>query len=330
MRRLKRGYSRERQRNGLADQAKEELSDGDRIRGRRPISVELGTVPRSASVPEFGLRHSIPRAYPFCERRCITRTPNNGPGHRTRPIRCASSVHDFTFPQASCIWPAIRWVSQPKKARQYIEAELDDWARLGVEGHFRAHNPWFSYHELLTAQTARLVGATPSEVVVMNTLTVNLHLMMVSFYRPTPQRNKILIEAGAFPSDRYAVASQAAFHGGEVIELDRNENPVTRIGRDGSTIALVMLGNVNYLTGRSLRHARDCAGSAREWLRCRVQPRPWSGESRLAASRRRCGFRCLVQLQVPECRARRPCRMLRPRTPCNEQKPSALRGMVGT
>ena len=155
---------------------------------------------------------------------------------------------------------------QPKKARQYIEAELDDWATLGVEAHFKARHPWVSYHELLTPQTARLVGAKPSEVVVMNTLTVNLHLMMVSFYRPTPERNKILIEAGAFPSDRYAVASQAAFHGGEVIELERNENPVERIERDGSSIALVMLGNVNYLTGEAFdmraiakaAHAKGC------------------------------------------------------------------------
>jgi kynureninase len=140
---------------------------------------------------------------------------------------------------------------QPKKAREYIEAELDDWAKLGVEGHFKAGNPWLSYHELLTDQTARLVGANPSEVVVMNTLTVNLHLMMVSFYRPTRERNKILIEAGAFPSDQYAVASQAALHGGEVVELERKENPEDRIDRDGSSIALVMLGNVNYLTGEA-------------------------------------------------------------------------------
>jgi kynureninase len=155
---------------------------------------------------------------------------------------------------------------QPRKARDYIQAELDDWARLGVEGHFKARDPWVSYHELLTAQTARLVGAEPLEVVVMNTLTVNLHLMMVSFYRPTPERNNILIEANAFPSDQYAVASQAAFHAGEVIELPQHENPVDRIERDGSSIALVILGNVNYLTGEAFdmraiakaSHAKGC------------------------------------------------------------------------
>jgi kynureninase len=141
---------------------------------------------------------------------------------------------------------------QPKKAREYIVTELDDWAKLGVEGHFKARNPWLSYHELLTAQTARLVGAKPWEVVVMNTLTVNLHLMMVSFYRPTPERNKILIEAGAFPSDQYAVTSQAEFHGGEVIELEREEDVLHRIERDGLSIALVLLGNVNYLTGEAV------------------------------------------------------------------------------
>jgi kynureninase len=140
---------------------------------------------------------------------------------------------------------------EPKNAREYVDAELDDWATLGVEGHFKARNPWLSYHELLTMQTARLVGGRPSEVVVMNTLTVNLHLMMVSFYRPTLTRNKILIEADAFPSDRYAVASQAAFHGGQVVELERGESAVERIQQEGSSIALVMLGNVNYLTGEA-------------------------------------------------------------------------------
>ena len=102
---------------------------------------------------------------------------------------------------------------QPKTAAAYIEQELKDWAQLGVEAHFRAKNPWMPYHRLLTEQTAELVGAKPLEVVVMNSLTVNLHLMMVSFYRPTPARNKVVVERGAFPSDQYAVQSQIRFHG---------------------------------------------------------------------------------------------------------------------
>ena len=102
---------------------------------------------------------------------------------------------------------------QPRKARGYVEHELEDWARLGVDGHLEARHPWLPYHEFLTEQVARLVGALPEEVVVMNTLTVNLHLMMVSFFRPTADRFKILMEAGAFPSDRYAVASQLRLHG---------------------------------------------------------------------------------------------------------------------
>ena len=102
---------------------------------------------------------------------------------------------------------------QPRSVREYVEQELEDWERLGVEGHFRARHPWLSYNELLADQTARLVGAKPLEVVVMNTLTVNLHLMLISFYRPTPERHKILIEGQSFPSDRYAVVSQIKFHG---------------------------------------------------------------------------------------------------------------------
>ena len=97
---------------------------------------------------------------------------------------------------------------QPKKTRGYIEQELEDWETLGVEGHFKAKNPWMPYHELLTEQMASVIGAKPIETVVMNSLTVNLHLLMVSFYRPTATRHKIVIEAGAFPSDQYAVASQ--------------------------------------------------------------------------------------------------------------------------
>ena len=151
----------------------------------------------------------------------------------------------------------------PKRAREYVNEALDDWGRLGVEGHTRAKNAWLPYHELVTREMARVVGALPSEVVVMNTLSVNLHLMMVSFYRPTPARPCILIEAGAFPSDQYAVASQARFHGFDpavaVIELRpregesvlRPDDVLARIAEEGPRLALVLLGNVNYLTGQA-------------------------------------------------------------------------------
>lgn len=152
---------------------------------------------------------------------------------------------------------------QPKTARSYIEQELQDWAQLGVEGHFHAKHPWMPYHRLLTEQNAALVGAEPAEVVVMNSLTVNLHLMMASFYRPTPQRHKILIERGAFPSDQYAVKSQIQFHkfdpGESLIELTpregescmRDEDIESVIEREGNSIALILLGGVNYATGQA-------------------------------------------------------------------------------
>lgn len=155
---------------------------------------------------------------------------------------------------------------QPKNAREYVEQEMKDWERLGVEGHFQARHPWMPYHELLTASTARLVGALPEEVVVMNSLTVNLHLLMVSFYRPTTARHKILIEANAFPSDRYAVASQIRFHGFDpadsLVEVAprtgeaniRIEDVEARIDQEGGQIALVLFGGVNYYSG----HAFDC------------------------------------------------------------------------
>src|SRR5215207_2434875 len=101
---------------------------------------------------------------------------------------------------------------QPKTTRPYVDQELEDWKALGVEGHLHAKHPWLPYHEFLTEQMARVVGAKPIETVVMNSLTVNLHLMMVSFYRPTAVRRKIVIEKGAFPSDQYAVGSQIGFH----------------------------------------------------------------------------------------------------------------------
>jgi kynureninase len=157
---------------------------------------------------------------------------------------------------------------QPKAARSYLEQELEDWARLGVEGHFHARNPWMPYHRLLTEQTAELVGAEPGEVVVMNSLTVNLHLMMVSFYRPTTQRHKILIEHGAFPSDQYAVKSQIRFHGFDpasaLLELTprrdeiciREEDIEELIEREGSSVALILLGGVNYATGQAFDMGR--------------------------------------------------------------------------
>lgn len=167
---------------------------------------------------------------------------------------------------------------QPKTAAAYVAQELDDWARLGVEGHFHAKNPWMPYHRLLTEQMAALIGAKLIEVVVMNSLTVNLHLMMVSFYRPTTRRHKIVVERGAFPSDQYAVKSQICFHGFDpttsLIELTpepgesclRDEEIEAIIEREGDEIALIMLGGVNYATGQAFDmervtrsgHARGC------------------------------------------------------------------------
>jgi kynureninase len=157
---------------------------------------------------------------------------------------------------------------QPKTVSSYLDQELRDWANLGVEGHFHGKSPWMPYHRLLTQQTAALVGAQPVEVVVMNSLTVNLHLMMASFYRPMTERHKILVERGAFPSDQYAVNSQIRFHGfdpaSSLLELTprkgeafmRDEDIESLIEREGDSIALILLGGVNYGTGQAF----DMAG----------------------------------------------------------------------
>ena len=146
----------------------------------------------------------------------------------------------------------------PKITREYILQELEDWKNLGVEGHFHAKNPWMPYHELLADPMAEIVGALPSEVVVMNSLTVNLHLLMVSFYRPTKTRHKILFDYSPFPSDRYAIASQVKFHGFDpkesMIELKPNgDDEIVSIGNvqkmieeQGDQIALILIGGVNY------------------------------------------------------------------------------------
>jgi kynureninase len=157
---------------------------------------------------------------------------------------------------------------QPKSARSYIEQEMQDWQRLGVDGHFHANNPWMPYHEILAAPTARLVGALPGEVVVMNSLTVNLHLMLVSFYRPTAARNKIVIESNAFPSDQYAVQSQLRYHGydpsASLIEIAprpgeatiRTEDIENLLAENGGQIALLLLGGVNYYSGQAFECSR--------------------------------------------------------------------------
>ncbi len=151
---------------------------------------------------------------------------------------------------------------QPKQTKKYINQELDDWATLGVEGHFEAMNPWMPYHENLAETTAEIVGAKTQEVVVMNTLTTNLHLMMVSFYQPKGNRRKILIEADAFPSDRFAVASQIKFHGGDpaadlITWKPRKGEHTPQLSdleeilkKEGDKIALIMIGAVNYYTGQ--------------------------------------------------------------------------------
>ena len=152
---------------------------------------------------------------------------------------------------------------QPRKARAYVEEVLDKWALEGVEGHFRGHAQWVSYHALVREALARTVGAQPEEVVAMNSLTANLHLMMVSFYRPTAERPAILIEAGAFPSDRYAVESQIRFHGfdpaRDLIEVEADEPNGTismaalerAIAEHGPRLALVLWPGVQYRTGQA-------------------------------------------------------------------------------
>jgi kynureninase len=153
---------------------------------------------------------------------------------------------------------------QAKSAARYVEEELADWRRLGVLGHHEAKRPWIGYHEAITVPLAELVGAGDTEVIAMNSLTVNLHLMMATFFRPDGARNRILIEKDAFPSDRYAVVSQLKFHGlraeEHLIEAAprpgerqlRTEDLISLIEREGPHLALVLLPGVQYLTGQRL------------------------------------------------------------------------------
>ena len=153
---------------------------------------------------------------------------------------------------------------QPKIASDYVEEVMQDWANLAVEGHFYAEKPWWDYHERLAKPLAKVVGASPEEVTVMNTLTVNLHLLMVSFYRPTKQRFRILCEEKAFPSDQYMLKSQVKYHGLDpettIVEVKkregehfwRTEDILSKIEETGEELALVLMGGVNYYNGQVL------------------------------------------------------------------------------
>mgnify|MGYP001814493110 FL=1 len=160
---------------------------------------------------------------------------------------------------------------QPRLAIDFVQSELEKWKDLAVDGHFHSERPWVSYHQNATAGFAELTGAKPGEVVAMNTLTVNLHLLMASFYRPTPERRKIVIEAGAFPSDQYAAASQIRLHGfdpeSDLLEWRpragethlRLQDLRDMLEHEGSSVALLLLPGVQYYTGQVLDMQAICA-----------------------------------------------------------------------
>lgn len=182
---------------------------------------------------------------------------NNDPLKRFR--------EDFIFPNFSdekvIYFTGNSLGLQPKITRNFILQELDDWGKYGVEGHFHAKRPWYSYHENLTSHVSKLVGAIDKEVVVTHSLSTNLHLLMVSFYQPKGKRTKILCESKAFPSDQYVLETQVKFHGlsnDNIVELVprdgehiiRDEDILEKINEIGDELALVMMGGVNYYTGQ--------------------------------------------------------------------------------
>ncbi len=199
----------------------------------------------------------------------FTREHNNLDAARRfdREDELAAFRSEFTFPTNAEGEPLLYFAGHslglmPNSAREMLNAECDAWGKYAVKGHFEADHPWTRSHTFVADSLARIAGAKPSEVVAMNTLTVNLHLMLVSFYRPTRERYKILIEKNAFPSDQYAVDSQARFHGFDpdnaIVELQprpgqlamTDEDVLEQIEAVGDELALVMLGNCNYLSGQ--------------------------------------------------------------------------------
>jgi kynureninase len=174
--------------------------------------------------------------------------------------------NDFIFPQHKgkdvIYFTGNSLGLQPKSALKYVHEVMYDWQNLAVEGHFHASKPWWDYHERFAEPLSKIVGSKPSEVTVMNTLTVNLHLLMVSFYRPTKTRFKIICEEKAFPSDQYMFQSQVEFHGLDpneaIVEIKRrqgelnirHEDIIAKIEEVGNELALVLIGGVNYYTGQ--------------------------------------------------------------------------------
>ncbi len=193
---------------------------------------------------------------------------------------------EFTFPQHNgknvVYFTGNSLGLQPKRAVKYIQDVMDDWANLAVEGHFYAEKPWWDYQERFAEPLSKIVGAKPSEITVMNTLTVNLHLLMVSFYRPTKTRYKIICEEKAFPSDQYMFQSQVHFHGFDtkdtIVEIKRREGEnnirledvLSKIEEVGDELALVLIGGVNYYTGqvfdiKTITEAGHKAGAIVGW-----------------------------------------------------------------
>jgi kynureninase len=229
---------------------------------------------------------------------------------------------------------------QPKSVGPMLEEELNEWATRGVDGHFYGVRPWYGYHEMFRESGARIVGALPGEVVMMNSLTVNLHLMMVSFYRPTPGRYKILIEDPSFPSDLYAVKSQLLSHGYNpdaallVVRPRPGEHLICMedveeiIAREGKQIVLVLLSGVNFVTGQAFDIPRITQAAHAQGCMAGFDLAHAAGNS-FANARLGRRFRRVVQLQIPQWRTRRDCRVLRPRTTREKPRPATLRGLVG-
>lgn len=178
----------------------------------------------------------------------------------------SSYREEFIFPQVNgkqvIYFTGNSLGLQPKSSKTYVDEVMHDWANLAVEGHFYAEKPWWDYHERFCQPLSEIVGAKPTEVGVMNTLTVNLHLLMVSFYRPTNKKFKIICEEKAFPSDQYMFQSQVKFHGFDpkeaIVEIKRREGEhniriedvLSKIEEVGDELALVLIGGVNYYTGQ--------------------------------------------------------------------------------